>query len=56
MATYTTYYETKDGKTRKGKGPAAKPAGKNGAPESSPGADSKKQLPEKTPAKQEHNQ
>ena len=51
MATYTTHYRTENGKTRKAKGPAAKPAGKNGAPESSPGADSKNSKPE-TPAKQ----
>jgi hypothetical protein len=39
MSQHITRYRTEGGKTRKAKDPAAKPAGKNGAPDK-PGADS----------------
>jgi hypothetical protein len=44
MGQHVTNYKTENGKTRKVKGPAAKAAGKNGAPDKT-GADNKNQPP-----------
>jgi hypothetical protein len=46
MGIHTTRYKTENGKTRKAKGPAAKPAG-GGAPGAS-GADNKNSRPDET--------
>jgi len=53
MSQYTTKYKTENGKTRKVKEAAAKPADKNGSPESG-GVDNKANQPG-TPAKQGGN-
>jgi hypothetical protein len=45
MSIRVTRYETENGKTRKAKIPAAKPAGKNGAPEQGSWAGSKNNPP-----------
>jgi hypothetical protein len=50
MGIHTTKYKTENGKTRKVKGPAAKPTGKDGAPDKT-GVGNKNQPPE-NPAKQ----
>ncbi|MDR1836403.1 MAG: hypothetical protein LBQ89_01975 [Treponema sp.] len=50
MSLHVTKYKTENGKTRRVKEPAAKQAGKNGAPDKS-GADNKNSQPE-NPAKQ----
>jgi hypothetical protein len=52
MSVHITRYKTENGKTRKAKSPAAKPAGKNGAPEPDSGAASKNNPPA-APAKKE---
>jgi hypothetical protein len=44
MGLHVTKYKTENGKTRRVKGPAAKAAGKNGAPDK-PGADNKNNQP-----------
>jgi len=54
MGIRTTRYKTENGKTRRVKEPAGKPANKNGAPDNT-GADNKNSRAE-TPAKQGANQ
>jgi hypothetical protein len=51
MSVHKTRYKTENGKTRKAKSPAAKPAGKNGDPDKH-GSDSKNNPPA-APAKKE---